>query len=82
MVGNNIEVDHNTIYNTGRDGIKHAGTGLQILSNTIYDFGLETTHAGGIYTVQQNGGGSVIAYNTIYDAYAAGYGMTALYLDN
>ena len=82
ILGKNVEIDHNTVFNSGRDGIKHSATGLQILNNTIHDYGLQTTDAGAIYTVRTNGGGSVIAYNTAYNAHSGGYGMTGLYIDN
>jgi hypothetical protein len=76
------EIDHNTIYNTGRDGILHQAAGVQILYNSIHNFGLQTTDAGGIYTVKSNGGGTVIAYNDVYDGISGGYGESALYCDD
>ncbi|HWE01678.1 MAG TPA: right-handed parallel beta-helix repeat-containing protein [Tepidisphaeraceae bacterium] len=81
-VASNVEIDHNTIYNTGRDGIKHDGQKLQILYNKLYDIGLQTTEAGAIYSVRTNGGGTVIAYNNITDMHSGGYGQTALFLDD
>ena len=81
--GDNIEVDHNTIYRAGRDGIKISlSPHAQIIYNTIHDAGLLVTEAGGVYTVQTNGAGSTIADNRIYDMHSGGFGETALFLDN
>jgi hypothetical protein len=77
-----VTVDHNTIYNAGRDGIKACVQHVQILYNTIHDVGLQTTEPGGIYTVQSNGTGSVIAYNTVYNIHTGGFGGTGIFLDN
>jgi hypothetical protein len=82
VLASDVEVDHNTIYNTGRDGIKHSGQKEQILYNTLYNIGIQTTEAGAIYCVQTDGGGTVIAYNKISDMHSGGYGQTALFLDN
>lgn len=82
VMGNGTEVDHNTIYNAGRSGIVHQASGLKILYNSITAVGLQTTEAGGIYTVGQNGGGSEIAYNKIYSFHSGGYGQTGLFFDN
>ena len=75
-------VDHNTIYNSGRHGIMTEVAHATITYNTIHDIGLQTTEAGGIYTANTNGGGSVMAYNDIYSIHTGGYGGTALFLDN
>ncbi len=77
-----VTISGNTIYNAGRDGIKLNGTHIQCLHNTIHDIGLQTTEPGGIYTVQSNGAGSVIAYNNVYNIHTAGYGGTGIFLDN
>jgi hypothetical protein len=82
IYASHVEIDHNTIYNTGRSGINHSGSGIKILYNTLHDIGLQTTEAGGIYSVDTNGGGTEIAYNQIYAMHAGGYGQTALFLDN
>lgn len=82
VMGSGTEVDHNTIYNAGRSGIVHQASGLKILYNTITAIGIQTTEAGGIYTVHQNGGGTEIAYNKIYSFHSGGYGQTGLFLDN
>ena len=44
--------------------------------------GQQTTEAGGIYTVHQNGGGTEIAYNKISGFHSGGYGQTGLFFDN
>ncbi|HZL36283.1 MAG TPA: right-handed parallel beta-helix repeat-containing protein [Tepidisphaeraceae bacterium] len=82
VMASGVEVDHNSIYNAGRSGILHEASGLKILYNTVHDIGLQTTEAGGIYTVHTNGGGTEIAYNKIYNLHSGGYGATALFLDN
>ena len=65
--GSNVTIDHNLIYNAARDGIIDQGWGAQIISNTIHDVMLQTADGGGIYTVSQNGSGSLIAWNAIYN---------------
>ena len=75
-------VDHNTIYNSGRHGILTEVTHATITYNTIHDIGLQTTEAGGVYTANIYGTGSVMAYNDIYNIHTGGYGGTALFLDN
>jgi len=60
----------------------HEGTGNKILSDTISYVGQQTTEAGGIYTVHQNGGGTEIAYNKISSFHSGGYGETGLFFDN
>jgi hypothetical protein len=77
-----VTIDHNTIYNAGRDGILHYASKLQITYNTIYNYALQTTDCGGIYCASSNGGGSVIAYNSVYTAHTGGYGADGIYLDN
>ena len=81
VLGTNAKVDHNTITNSGRHGIAIVATHVSI----TYDFsdvGLQTTEAGGIYTAGQNAHGSVIAYNVVENIHTAGYGGTALFIDN
>ncbi|MEY9841142.1 malectin domain-containing carbohydrate-binding protein [Streptacidiphilus sp. EB103A] len=84
-------ISHNTIYNTGRDGIDSslvtaADSTSQISYNNVFDFGLQTADLGGIYTVNasNNGNGTSIDHNWVHDAttvissnYAAG-----VYVDN
>lgn len=82
VVGGGIQLDHNTIYNTGRSGILRSVAGVQVLYNTIHDVMLQTTDGGGVYAVSTNGAGSTIAYNTIYNIHAGGYGAAAIFLDN
>lgn len=82
VTASGTEIDHNTIYNAGRSGIVHTASGLKILYNVVHDVGLQTTEAGGIYTVHTSGGGTEIAYNEIYNMHSGGYGQTALFLDN
>jgi hypothetical protein len=85
VYGANAELDHNTIYNAGRDGINIQAAPVQVLNNVIHDFLLQTYDGAGIYTVHDNGQGSTIAYNTIYNAHKnlnQGYGATGILLDN
>ncbi len=75
-------VTHNTIYNTGRSGIKISrGTSLRVLYNLIHDVGLQTTDLGGIYTWNTDGRGSEIAFNRIYNAITGGWGGAGILLD-
>jgi hypothetical protein len=83
--GSNAELDHNTIYNAGRDGINFQASPTRILNNVIYDFLLQTYDGAGIYTVHNNGQGSQIAYNIVYNAHKnlnQGYGAVGIMLDN
>lgn len=85
ITGGGAEIDHNTIYNAGRDGINLQASPVQILDNVIHDFVLQTYDGAGIYTVHNNGQGSSIAFNTVYNAHknlAYGYGATGIMLDN
>jgi hypothetical protein len=85
VYGAGAELDHNTIYNAGRDGINLQASPVQILSNVVHDFLLQTYDGAGIYAVNNNGQGSPIAYNTVYNAHknlAFGYGATGIMLDN
>ncbi|HEY2586679.1 MAG TPA: carbohydrate-binding protein [Tepidisphaeraceae bacterium] len=80
---NYTTITNNTIYNAGRNGINFRGYGQSILANTIHDVMLQTTDGGGIYTEGDNGGGSVIAYNVIYNVNVppTGYHGAGIYLD-
>ena len=80
--GGGVMVDHNTIYNAGRSGVTHRIGGVQILYNTIHDVMLQNTDGGATYTLATNGAGSVIAYNTIYNIHAGGFGAAGIFLDN
>jgi hypothetical protein len=75
-------IDHNTIYNCGRNGISALGGYTQFTYNTIYNCLLQTTDGGGIYTWQSDGTGSLIGYNRITNVVSGGYGGTGIYLDN
>jgi hypothetical protein len=77
---NNVTITNNTIYNTGRDGINFKGSGENITGNTIHDFMQLDYDGGGIYTVGNNGNGSTIAWNTIYNA--TGISPVNNYLDD
>jgi hypothetical protein len=85
VYGSNAEIDHNTIYNVGRDGINIQASPVQVLDNVVHDFLLQTYDGAGIYAVHDNGQGSPLAYNTIYNAHknlSQGYGATGILLDN
>lgn len=85
VYGAGAELDHNTIYNAGRDGINVQASPVQVLNNVVHDYLLQTYDGAGIYTVHQNGQGSPIAYNTIYNAHknlSQGYGASGILLDN
>lgn len=75
-------VDHNTIYNSGRNGINIFGMYVQVTYNTIFNCLIQTTDGGGIYTWSSNGTGSLIGYNRISNAMSGGYGGVGIYLDN
>ncbi|HZL37686.1 MAG TPA: carbohydrate-binding protein [Tepidisphaeraceae bacterium] len=75
-------ITHNTVYNGGRSGIVASIAHASITYNTVHDVGLQTTEPGGIYTVNTNGGGAVIAYNQVYNIHTGGYGATGIFLDN
>ena len=75
-------VDHNTIYNAARSGVAHFGWCVKILNNEIHDVMLQTTDGGGTYTIRNDGSGSEIAYNRIYNIRTGGYGGVAIFLDD
>lgn len=77
-----VQLDHNTIYNAGRNGIEHFSWGGKILYNLIHDVALQTTDGGATYTLRSDGGGTEIAYNRIYNVRTAGFGGAGIYLDN
>ena len=81
--GNDDQALHNSVWNTGRNGItQYFSTGDRIVNNVIHDFGLMTSDAGGAYSWQTDGGGSEIAYNLIFNGRAGGFGNTGVFLDN
>lgn len=83
VAGSNQQISGNTIYNTGRDGITATySTADQILSNTIYQCGLQTTDLGAIYVWGTNGAGTVISGNAIWGMHSGGFGACGIYLDN
>ena len=62
-------LDHNTIYNSGRNGINIVNTNsnFDISSNDISRFGFLTRDLGGIYTNSIDAGSSSIDGNVIHD---------------
>jgi hypothetical protein len=81
--GSNHTITRNTIYNSGRDGIKFSdATRLKITYNDIHTVMLQTMDGGGLYTFGENGNGTEIAYNTIHDIHSGGLGATGIMLDN
>ena len=85
VYANNVTVGHNTIYNTGRAAINLHGTGIKVLNNAVHDFMLQTFDGGGIYTQGDDGQGSEIAYNTLYNAHdnnTNGLDAAGIMLDN
>jgi hypothetical protein len=82
VLGSNTTVDHNTITNSGRHGVAIMVPKVKITYNFISDVGLQTTEAGGIYSFGLNAQGSVMAYNVVENIHTAGYGGTALFIDN
>ena len=76
-------VTGNTVYNTGRSGMKLSNsTALKITNNLVHDAMLQTTDGGGIYTFGMDGTGSEIAYNRIYNITSGGFGGVGIFLDN
>ncbi len=75
----------NTVYNTAKHGILHTnrtpntGNG-RILHNEIYNYGIQTTDLGCIYTYGSNGNGTEIAHNVCHHESSANLG-TGIYLD-
>ena len=83
VVGANQQLLHNTIHDTGRDGIRDSfAMNLRIEYNTIHDIGHQTTDLGAIYDYGSDSHGTVIAYNTISNIKTGGYGGDGIYLDN
>jgi parallel beta-helix repeat protein len=73
----------NTVYNTGREGIKiSSATKSKVTYNVVYNAMLQTTDGGGIYTFGTNGQGTEIAYNRVYNVKAGGWGGVGIMLDN
>lgn len=81
--GAHQQIFGNQIYYAGRSGIIDSFTSAnQIEYNTIHDIGLQTTDLGGIYDWGSTGGGTIIAYNTLYNIRTGGFGGCGVYLDN
>ena len=80
--GSGVTISNNTVYNTGRCGIITRAGGAQVIGNLVHDAMLQTTDGGGIYSISLNGAGSQIAYNTVYNVRAGGYGANGIMLDN
>ena len=68
--GNFAVIDNNLIYNSGRMGINARGWGTKIIGNSIHDMMIQTSDGAAIYTIHQNGAGSEIAYNTVWNVWA------------
>jgi len=93
-IGEDLVVTYNTIYNTGRSGIRHRVLDGQITHNDIHDIGLINWDLGGLYSNQEKGAssaGTTIAYNLIHDVgtdasqgpnSSYNYGAGGIYLDN
>lgn len=80
VTGSGHQIVSNTIYDAGRSGLNLEQTSqLTVSHNLIYNFGLESQDLGGIYTGQNDGGGSNIFNNLIHDGGPASRGI---YLDN
>ena len=82
VMGVNNRVTQNTIFNTGRSGIRLDTGADQVDHNRIYNVGLLTTDLGAIYTFGIDGAGSQIDYNIISGAHSGGFGSAGIYLDN
>jgi len=93
-MGSDNIIDHNTIYDVGRDGILFSNsTQTQVTYNYIYNPMLQGDDGGGIYTFGTDGTGSTIAYNIIQHVHSAvfggetilagsGFGANGIFLDN
>jgi hypothetical protein len=81
--GSGHVVTGNTVYNTGRSGIKVSGTtAVKVSYNEVHDAMLQTADGGGIYTFGMDGTGSEICYNRIYNVTSGGWGAAGIFLDN
>ncbi len=82
-IGSAGNILDNTVYNTGRDGIRISTTsGVQVINNVVHDAMLQTTDGGGIYSYGTDGAGSVISNNQVYNVRTGGFGGAGIYLDN
>ncbi len=92
-VGSSNVIDHNTIYNVGRDGILFSNsTQTQVTYNHIHHPMLQGDDGGAIYAFGTDGTGSTIAYNIIQHVHSAvfagvvlsgsGFGANGIFLDN
>lgn len=75
-------ITHNTIYNTGRNGILFSGFHDYIAYNDVSKYGLQCTDLGGFYTASISGNGTTIAYNKFHDATTGGFGAGGIMFDN
>jgi hypothetical protein len=92
--GSHNVIDHNTIYDVGRDGVLFSNsTQTQVTYNYIYKPMQQGDDGGGIYTYGTDGTGSTIAYNIITNVHSAvfggqtvlagsGFGANGIFLDN
>jgi Right handed beta helix region len=74
-------IDHNTMYNTGRNAMLFSGSADRIVYNIAHDYGLQTTDCGAFYTYGYNGHGTVLAYNRFYNAVLGGFGGVGIFFD-
>lgn len=76
-------ITNNTVFDTGRSGIKVSNTtNVKVLNNVVHDAMLQTTDGGGIYTYGMDGSGSEIAGNRVYNIHTGGWGGVGIFLDN
>ena len=75
-------IDHNTIYNCGRNGMNVFGEYISVTYNNVSNCLIQTTDGAAIYTMGSNGTGSVIGYNRVSGVHSGGYGGAGIYLDN
>ena len=81
--GSGHVVTGNTVYNTGRSGIKISNTrAVTVTHNEVHDAMLQTTDGGGIYTFNMDGTGSEIAWNRVYNVTTGGWGGVGIFLDS
>ncbi len=73
-IGTNHVITYNTIYNTGRSGIRIRFSNGSKTNNHIYNIGITNGDLGGIYSNEQFGyysAGTEIAYNWIHDVFTS-----------
>ena len=74
-------VSHNTIHDTGRDGLQYGGRANVIQFNHIYRVGLLTQDLGITYRGGTDAGGTELHHNWFHDNLASA-SASGLYLDN